>query len=110
MYVPTSLNPIYHSAISFPPVNVTKTLFIVDVHLKNSNDHNSTGGHILLSELDGDPRNSKVLAAKMDMEDDANDSDYMPTSEDVVDSSEGDVSLIEETTMDLVKEASWPMQ
>ena len=95
MYVPTSLNPLYHLAISFPPDNVTKTLHIVDVHPKNSNDHNSTGGHILLSELDGDPSDSKVLAANMDMEDDANDIDYMATSEDRVDSSEGDVSLVE---------------
>lgn len=95
MYVPTSLNPLYHSAISFPLDNVTKTLPIVDVHPKNSNDHNSTGGHILLSELDGDPPDSKVLAANMDMEDDANDIDYMVTSEDRVDSSEGDVSLVE---------------
>ncbi|KAH9646151.1 NAC domain-containing protein [Citrus sinensis] len=85
----------FHCAISFPPDNVTKTLHIVDVHPKNSNDHNSTGGHILLSELDGDPSDSKVLAANMDMEDDANDIDYMATSEDRVDSSEGDVSLVE---------------
>ncbi|KAK9182043.1 hypothetical protein WN944_025184 [Citrus x changshan-huyou] len=63
-----------------------------------------------MSELDSDPSNSKVLDANMDMEDDANDSNYMATSEDGVDSLEGDVSLVEETTMDLVEEAYQPMQ
>lgn len=106
MHVPTSLNPLHHSAISFPPNNVTTTLHTGDVHPKSSNDHNSAGGHFTLSEWDGDPSTSKALAANMDMEDDANDSDYVATSEDGVDSSDGDVSLVEETTMDLAEEAS----
>ncbi|KAK9187159.1 hypothetical protein WN944_018550 [Citrus x changshan-huyou] len=68
--------------------NATAPLPIADVHPKTSNGHNSAGGHIPLSELDGDPPNPKGLAANMDMEDDANDSDYVASSEDGADSSE----------------------
>ncbi|KAL9453557.1 hypothetical protein AB3S75_009211 [Citrus x aurantiifolia] len=110
VYVPTSLNPLHHSAISFYTDNATTPLPIADVHPKTSNGHNSTGGHIPLLELDGDPPNPKGLATNMDMEDDANDSDYMATSEDGADFSKGDVSLVEETTMDLAEEASRPLQ
>ncbi|KAK9232422.1 hypothetical protein WN943_022668 [Citrus x changshan-huyou] len=110
MYVPTSLNPFHHSAISFYTDNATAPLPIVDVYPKTSNGHNSAGGHIPLSELNGDPLNPKGLAANMDMENDANDSDYVATSEDGADSSEGDVSLVEETAMDLAKEASRRLQ
>ncbi|KAK9204988.1 hypothetical protein WN943_015254 [Citrus x changshan-huyou] len=110
VYVPTSLNPLHHSAISFSTDYATAHLPCVDVHPKTSNGQNSAGGHITLSELDGDPPNLTGLAANMDMEGDANDSDYVATSEDGADSSEGDVSLVEETAMNLVEEASQPLQ
>ena len=110
VYVPTSLNPLYHSAISFSTDNVNAHFPLADVHSKTSNGQHSAGGHIILSNLDGDPLNLQGLAANMDMEDDANDSDYVATSEDGADSSEGDVSLVEETTMDLAEEASRPLQ
>ncbi|KAH9791596.1 putative ribonuclease H protein [Citrus sinensis] len=109
VYVPTSLNPLHHLAISFSTDYATAHLPCADVHPKTSNGQNSAGGHLTLSELDGDPPNLTGLAANMDMEDDANDSDYVATSEDRADSSEGDVSLVEETAMDLVEEASQPL-
>ncbi|KAL9419379.1 hypothetical protein AB3S75_037193 [Citrus x aurantiifolia] len=110
VYVLTSLNPLHHSAISFSADNATAPLLMAEVQPKTFNGHNSAGGHIPLSELDGDPPNSNGLAANMDMEDEANDSDYVATSEDGADSSEGDVSLVEETAMDLAEEASRPLQ
>ncbi|KAK9233035.1 hypothetical protein WN943_023284 [Citrus x changshan-huyou] len=110
VYVPTSLNPLHHSAISFSTDNVIAHFPLADVHPKTSNGQHSAGGHIILSDLDGDPHNLQGLAANMDMEDDANDSDYVATSEDGADSSEGDVSLVEETAMDLAEEASRPLQ
>ena len=110
VYVPTNLDPLHHSAISLSAGNATAPLLIAEIQPKTFNGHNSAGGHIPLTELDGDPPNSNGLAANMDMEDDANDSDYVATSEDGADSSEGDVSLVEETAMDLAEEASWPLQ
>ncbi|KAK9217451.1 hypothetical protein WN943_006078 [Citrus x changshan-huyou] len=110
VHVPTSLNPLHHSAISFSTDYAAAHPPCTDVHPKTSNGQNSVGGHITLSELDGDPPNLTGLAANMDMEDDANDSDYVATSEDGADSSEGDVSLDEETAMDLAEDASQPLQ
>lgn len=104
--VAITLNPLFHSAVSFDPALTTITKPTININSVSIKDISTSNFDSHKAQPQEDPRNHAILGKTMNMDDDDDNSEYMGESKNVMESFEKDISLDDENAIDVIHEAS----
>lgn len=104
--ITTSLNPLYHSAVSFATETTQNTNTLLPESLGTENPLTNLNRP---TEPDGKPPDTGTINNMVHMDDDEDDSEYIGDSNEEIESSDGDVSLEDQNTMETADEVVEPI-
>lgn len=104
--ITSSLNPLYHSAVSFATETTQNTNTLLP---ESPGTENPLTNLNRPTEPDGKPPDTGTINNMVHMDDDEDNSEYMGDSNEETESSDGDVCLEDVNTMETVDEAVEPI-